>query len=255
MFCLTLIESTESSDCASKTKQAKEPKTTSLRATSRKQLHRLPCTSSLPGKTTINNFSSITELGKSSEYKCSLHWAYSDLHDTHPRTKCKTWSHSTALPNSLSPACCTILIAPGIMVHGAPNCRIITPRAWQRDAILLCALLLREKRRPFQRLSAPSLQWPEPWRLCAGFAHCLIGLKSKILMSNFPGVVLEIGSCLTNPDFSWLLLNSPLWGQTESGDRAATTLAKSWPLLCSVIGIYLWKGSGGRTTLLGDFAT
>lgn len=132
----------------------------------------------------------------------------------------------TALPNSLSPTQCTVLIVPGIMLQELLN---YNPGAWPWDAVLLCALLLREKREPFKgSCEAVSTLTATAW--ASGFTHCL-GM-AWLLMPKFPGVTPEIGSCLTNPDLSFVAKQwgtSPLWGQTDSGD-GAVTVNTGWEL-------------------------
>lgn len=88
--------------------------------------------------------------------------------------------------------------------------------------------------------------------------HAALGLRCKISDAWFP----QCGSGDGKPsDKSQFLLavakqrdTNPLWGQTESGDRAVTITTKSWPLLCSVIGVYLYlERIWGQKESVGGF--
>lgn len=183
------------------------------------QPDRPPCTLPLPGKTTVNTFSSPAfnnrQLGKPSEYKCSLPSAYRDLHDSHPRTECKTCCRFTALPNSLSPSLLYCLNSPQDYSARCTELLNNNPQglAMRCRPVLCSASQGKEglfQRKPAVRLSAPSRSQPKPWRLPgwdADFTQHL-GWGARFLMPDFPSVALEMGSRLTNPNFSWLLPNS-----------------------------------------------
>lgn len=178
-------ESTDSSVSVQGENKQKSPINTFLRIAFRNQPDRPPCTLSPPGKTTVNTFFSPAfnnrQLGKPSEYKCSLPSAYGDLHDSHPRTECKTCCRFTALPNSLSPSLLYCLNSPRDYSAWCTELLNKNPQglAMRYHPALCSASQGKERlfqRKPAVRLSASSPPQPQPWRLHgwdAGFKHHL----------------------------------------------------------------------------------
>lgn len=218
------------------------PKTTFLRAAFREQLDRPPCTLSLPGKNNSKHifFPNIQQQSLGNHLNTNMHYPqHTEVSMTHIQGQ--SVKHAAILqlfPRASPPACCAVLIVPGIMVHGATNCWIINPRGLEMQCHPALCSVSQGKKESFQRKPAVSLSAPLGWGV-------------RFVMPNFPSVALETGSCL---DFSWLFLNSRAQVLCEGklnevAELWQLTLAKSWPLLCSVIGIYIWKGSGGRRTL------
>lgn len=123
--------------------------------------------------------------------------------------------------------------------------------------LLSCFVLCFSGRRGILSEEAVRCQHPQchslSLRHCAGFPHCL-GCMIPISpvwcrdweLSDKPRFFIHHQTVST----------SPLWGKTESADGAVTVnTGESWPLLCNLLGVYLWEECGGIPhPLLGDFA-
>lgn len=114
----------------------------------------------------------------------------------------------------------------------------------------LCSVSQGEEE-PFQR---KLWGWQHPdchslsLRHCEGFTHCL-GVHD----SSFPSVTPETGSCLTICTFiakQWarVLCEGKL---NQVMELWQSTVAESWPLLCNLLGVYLWKECGGSPPSAG----
>lgn len=90
-------------------------------------------------------------------------------------------------------------------------------------------------------------------RYCAGFTHCLGMHDSWCQIS--PVWLQRLGAVWQTP-ISHLLPSSEAQVLCEGKlnqvmELWQSTLAESWPLLCNLLGVYLWKECGDRTPSVG----